>query len=39
MHYDNIKNIKSRYETLYDAELKDDVWNTENDRYIELEKY
>ena len=37
MHYNDIKNIKAWYETLYDAQLKDKVRETVNNCYITLE--
>ena len=38
MYHNERKNIKSRYETLYNVNLKDEVWDGERNKYVKLEK-
>ena len=38
MHHNDVKNIKSRYETLYEVNLKDYVWDKVNNYYVKLEQ-
>ena len=37
MHHNDVKNIKVKYETLHDMNLKEEVWDTNSSRYITLE--
>ena len=38
MHHNDVKNVKSRYKMLYDMNSKEDIWDTEKDVYVKLEK-
>ena len=38
IYHNDKKNIKSRYEILYDVNLKDEVQNTVKDTQVKLEK-
>ena len=37
MHHNDVKNIKAKYETLCDMNLKEEVWDTKSSRYVTLE--
>ena len=37
MYHNDVRNIKVKYETLYDVNLKDEVWDTTNSCYVTLE--